>query len=375
MDFAFNEEQQNLGDTVGNVLADFPALAGPDLDRTADVEAWDALAGLGLFSLLVPEADGGVGLSLVDCALAIEALGAGLAPPVVASTLVVTEAIARFGSSEQRARWLGPLAAGDVRAALAIVESGSEDPTRCAVQMRSGVLSGTKIAVAGAADADLFLVTAHDRSKPILVLVERSAAGVQVRHHESLDPSAGLAAVSFESVAIESASLLAADRGEAALESLLDLASTVHAGLAIGIAGRMHDVAVDYAKTREQFGQVIGAFQSIKHRCADTAVAVEAGRATAYYAFWSCSEGMDDRSRSASSAKAYCSEIARDACNDAIQIHGGMGFTWDLGLHRYLRRAKILEHAIGTPSWHYARVLASALAMRGESASASRAAA
>ena len=247
MDFAFNEEQQNLGDTVGNVLADFPALAGPDLDRTADVEAWDALAGLGLFSLLVPEADGGVGLSLVDCALAIEALGAGLAPPVVASTLVVTEVIARFGSSEQRARWLGPLAAGDVRAALAVVESGSEDPTRCAVQMRSGVLSGTKIAVAGAADADLFLVTAHDRSKPILVLVERSAAGVQVRHHESLDPSAGLAAVSFESVAIESASLLAADRGEAALESLLDLASTVHAGLAIGIAGRMHDVAVDYA--------------------------------------------------------------------------------------------------------------------------------
>lgn len=375
MDFAFNEEQQNLAETVGNVLADFPALAGPDLDRAADIDVWNALADLGLFSLLVPEDDGGVGLSFVDCALAIEALGAGLAPPVVASTLVVTELIARFGSSEQRARWLGPLAAGEVRAALAVAEGGCEDPTRCAVQMRSGALSGTKIAVAGAADADLFLATAHDRGKPILVLVERSAAGVGLRHHESLDPSAGLAAISFDAVPLETASLLGVDRGDSALKTLLDLASTVHAGLAIGIAGRMHDVAVEYAKTREQFGQVIGAFQSIKHRCADTAVAVEAGRATAYYAFWSCAEGMDDRSRSASSAKAYCCEIARDACNDAIQIHGGMGFTWELGLHRYLRRAKILEHAIGTPSWHYARVLAAALAMRAEAGTASRAAA
>lgn len=375
MDFAFNEEQQNLAETVGNVLADFPALVGADLDRAADVDAWNALAGLGLFSLLVPEEYGGVGLSLVDCALAIEALGAGLAPPVVASTLVVTEAIARFGTGEQRARWLGPLAAGEVRAALAVAESGAEDPTRGATQMRGGALSGTKIAVAGAADADLLLVTAHDRGRPIIVLLERSAAGVEVRAHESLDPSAGLASVSFDAVALEATSLLGADRGEAALETLLDLASTVHAGLAIGIAGRMHDVAVDYAKTREQFGQVIGAFQSIKHRCADTAVAVEAGRATAYYAFWSCSEGMDDRSRSASSAKAYCTEIARDACNDAIQIHGGMGFTWELGLHRFLRRAKILEHAIGTPSWHYARVLAAALAMRAEAGTASRAAA
>ena len=375
MDFAFNEEQQNLAETVGNVLADYPALAGPDLDRAADGDAWDALAALGLFSLLVPEADGGVGLTLVDCALAIEALGAGLAPPVVASTLLVTEVIARFGSSEQRARWLGPLAAGEVRAAIAVAESGAEDPTRCATQMRSGALSGTKIAVAGAADADLFLVTAQDRGRPLLVLVERSAAGVTVRHHESLDPSAGLAAVGFVAVPLEAPSLLGADRGEAVLETLLDLASTVHAGLAIGIAGRMHDVAVEYAKTREQFGQVIGAFQSIKHRCADTAVAVEAGRATAYYAFWSCSEGMDDRSRSASSAKAYCTEIARDASNDAIQIHGGMGFTWELGLHRFLRRAKILEHAIGTPSWHYARVLAAALAMRDEAGTASRAAA
>lgn len=372
MNFAFNEEQQNLAETVGNVLADFPALAGPDLDRAADDGVWNALAELGLFSLLVPEDDGGVGLSLVDCALAIEALGAGLAPPVVASTLVVIDAIARFGSGEQRARWLGPLAAGKVRAALAVAESGSEDPTVCATQMRDGVLGGTKIAVAGATDANLFLVTANDRGRSVLVLVERSAAGVDVRPHESLDPSAGLAAVSFNSVALETASLLG---GEAAREFLLDLASTVHAGLAMGIAGRMHDVAVEYAKTREQFGQVIGAFQSIKHRCADTAVAVEAGRATAYYAFWSCAEDMDDRSRSASSAKAYCSEIARDACNDAIQIHGGMGFTWELGLHRYLRRAKIIEHAIGTPSWHYARVLASTLAMRGAAEGASRAAA
>jgi alkylation response protein AidB-like acyl-CoA dehydrogenase len=135
----------------------------------------------------------------------------------------------------------------------------------------------------------------------------------------------------------------------------------------MGIAARMLDASVDYAKTRVQFGQPIGAFQAIKHCCADMAVAVEAGRSAAYYSFWTAAEDAVDRARAASMAKSYCGGVARQVCNDAIQVHGGMGFTWELGLHRFLRRAKVLEHAFGDIAYHNERLLAETLAVkRGE---------
>jgi alkylation response protein AidB-like acyl-CoA dehydrogenase len=124
----------------------------------------------------------------------------------------------------------------------------------------------------------------------------------------------------------------------------------------------MLDAAVDYAKTRVQFGQAIGAFQAIKHRCADMAVAVEAGKSAAYYAFWAAAEDAPDRARAASMAKAYCGDVSRQVCNETIQVHGGMGFTWELGLHRFLRRSKVIEHAFGDAAWHNERILAATLA-------------
>lgn len=371
MDFAFNEEQRSLGETVAKVLADFPALTGPDPERGQDDAAWQALAELGLFSLLVSEDDGGVGLTLIDVALAVEALGSGLAPSLVASTLITTELLNRFGTATQKAKFLPQVAAGELRIAIAAAEAGVGDaPGAVACSSTGGRLSGTKIAVAGAVDADLLLVLAKGEAGSALILVDPTASGVTIREHEALDPSAGLCEVRLADVAVESTAILGQGSAGDAVETLIDVAATFHAGMAMGIAARMQDLAVEYAKTRQQFGQAIGAFQSIKHRCADMAVAVEVGRATAYYAFWACTGNEPDRSRSASAAKAYCAEIARDVCNDAIQIHGGMGFTWELGLHRYLRRAKVIEHAFGGRAWHYARVTTETLAMRGDTGEA-----
>lgn len=354
MDFLFNEQQTSLGETVAEVLADLPTLTAPTPTREHDDAAWQALSEIGLFALLVPEDHGGVGLPVLDCALAVRSLGSGLAPPLVAATLVATELIARCGSSSLKQAAMPRLAAGELRIALAVAEAGAGlDPADWNCRLTNGRLTGSKIAVMGGAGANAFLIAARQGANCVLVYVETGSEGTTVEAHEALDPSAGLSVLRLEGVALSDGAVLASP----AFDELIDLSATFDAEIAIGIAGRMLDVAVNYAKSRIQFGQPIGAFQAIKHRCADMAVAVEAGQVTADYAFWACAEDRSDQARRASAAKAYCSEIARDACRDAIQIHGGMGFTWELGLHRFLRRAKVIEHCLGTPSWHYDRVL------------------
>lgn len=363
MNFGFSEEQKCLGETVVQLLGDFPVLTAPDPAKAHDPRVWTALAELGLFSLLVSEAEGGVGLSLVDIALAVEALGAGLAPPIVASTLIATDLIARYGSPAQRAQFLPSIAAGELRIAIATLESDQDyDPDHVQTALGSNGATGTKILVPGASDADVFLVLARCDGRPGLALIRRGASGVSLRPHADIDSSSGLCELVLEGASLTDDALIAPKAAGAAVARLFDVAATVYAGMEIGIAARMLDRAVDYAKTRIQFGQAIGSFQAIKHRCSDMAVAVEAGRSAAYYAFWTVAEDASDRGRASSMAKAYCGEVARDVCNQTIQIHGGMGFTWDLGLHRFLRRAKVLEHAFGNHVWHYERVIASTLA-------------
>lgn len=365
MDFGFNEEQKNLGEVVGQVLADFPVLtapegAAPDYCSDNDAAVWDALAELGLFALIVPEAQGGVGLSLVDIALAIEALGSGLAPPLVASTLIATDLIARFGTPKQQDDLLPRLAAGQVRISLATQEAGQGyDPETITTTLQGDGVTGSKLLVAGGERADAHLVLARIDGKPGLAIVEGGSRGAVVRRQATIDPSCG-----FAELALDGATAAPLTQGQAAqaVARLVDSSATVYAGMQAGIAAKMLDTSVEYARTREQFGQPIGAFQAIKHRCADLAVRVDAARSAAYYAFWAASEDADDRSRASSMAKAYCGEVAREACNEAIQIHGGMGFTWELPLHRFLRRAKVFDHAFGSPEWHYERVLGATLA-------------
>lgn len=370
MNFGFDEEQKSLAHVVAQQLADFPALTAPALSTPHSDDAWRALTDLGLFALLVPERHDGVGLSLVDLALAVEALGAGLAPPLVVATLAATDAILRHGTDGQQRALLPRIARGELKIAIAMLEAESGyDATTLRTVLTGGTLRGEKILVADAAGADLLFVFARDDDGPVIVMVDPKAPGVTLRAHDDLDPTSGHCAIRFDRTALADDAVLGNAAPGRAVERLLDVATTLHAGLLIGIAGRMLDAAVEYAKTRVQFGQPIGAFQAIKHRCADMAVAVEAGRSVAYYAFWAVSEDAPDRARAASMAKAYCGDVSRHVCNETIQVHGGMGFTWELGLHRYLRRSKVIEHAFGDAAWHNERILASTLSAMGAASS------
>ena len=373
MNFAFDEQQRSLAETVASALADVPALTAPDLAAAGDDIAWSSLAGLGLFALQAPEVNGGVGLTLVDVALAVEALGSELAPPAIASTLIAIDLITRHGSDRQREEWLSRIAAGECRVAIAMYEAGGDyDLADLATVVRGGRMQGDKLMVAGAEQADLFIVVANDGNDAGAYLVANGVDGVSVEPHDTIDPTSRLARVRLVDVVLGNDTLLGGANPRAALDRLFDIGAIVHAGLLIGIAGRMLDRSVEYAKTREQFGRPIGSFQTIKHRCADMAVAVEAGRSIAYYAFWTGAEDGADRSRAASMAKAYCGEVSRFVCNEAIQIHGGMGFTWELGLHRYLRRAKLIEHQFGDTVHHQERVLVETLAQGDRSLAARR---
>lgn len=358
MDFAFNEEQKSLGEIVSQVLADFPGLTSPELVDGEDEAVWNALAELGLFSLLVPEAFGGMGLTLVDVALAIEALGAGLAPSLVASTLIATDLLVHFGNGPQQADLFPRIAAGQLRVALAVQEAGqSYDCDRLATTVCGNRITGTKILVGGAAQADAFLVLAAVDGCPGLMLVSRGARGVALRAHNTIDPASRFGELALDVASLSESSPVGHKVASQAVARLSNVGAAVFAGMEVGIAARMLETSVEYSKTRVQFGQPIGAFQALKHRCADMAVAMEAARSASYYAYWAVSNHAPDAARASSMAKAYCGEVTQNACNEAIQIHGGMGFTWELPLHRFLRRAKVLDHGFGAPSWHYERVM------------------
>ncbi len=373
MNFGFDEEQKCLGETIAQMLGDFPLLTAPDPSEARDASVWSALAELGLFSLLVPECEGGVGLSLVDVALAVESLGAGLAPPSVASTLAATDLIVRFGTPAQKQAWLPRIAVGQARIALAIQEAGpGYDPADITTIVGGNGVTGRKILVGDGAEADLFLVLALVDGKPGLVIVDHNATGVALRPHQDIDPSCGYCELILEGAALADIAIIGHKVSAKAVSRLMDVGATLNAGMMMGIAGRMLDTAVEYAKTRVQFGQPIGAFQAIKHRCADMAVGIEAGRSAAYYGFWAVAEDAPDRSRASSMAKAYCGDVTRQVCNETIQIHGGMGFTWELALHRFLRRNKVLEHGFGNQTWHYERVIDDTIAARNATAECRR---
>ncbi|MBC2670587.1 acyl-CoA dehydrogenase family protein [Novosphingobium piscinae] len=364
MNFAFNEEQKSLGETVDRLLEDHAALRAPDLSAEANGPAWDALAELGLFAMMVPEDQGGAGLTAVDLALSVEAMGSALGPIAALDALAVTDLLVRHGTPAQQADLLPRIATGELRVAVAVTEQGCDEaPEGVGTTVTGNRLSGTKVLVREAAAAHLFAVVAQSGTGAAIYLVPADAAGVTVRAHEDIDPTCALGEVTFDNVELGAEALVGAANPARAVTRLFDGGAALSACLQVGIAARMLATAVEYARTRVQFGQAIGAFQAIKHRCADMAVAVEAARSATYYGVWAFAEDAPDRARAVSMAKAYAGEVAKHVCNETIQVHGGMGFTWELGLHRYLRRAKVIEHAFGSTLWHNERIVVETLRM------------
>ncbi|WP_068076715.1 acyl-CoA dehydrogenase family protein [Novosphingobium lentum] len=361
MNYDFDAQQIELHDVVARALADALPFDGHEARGADDCAGWAAMAELGLFGLLVPEAYGGLDLSLTDLTPIAQELGERLAPLSIVDTLAASEVIVRHGTLAQQARWLPAIARGELRVAVAWLEpAAGYDPHAMATTVAAGRLNGTKMLVAHADRCEwLLLPVRHgDGSRVDLAMVERTAPGVTLTVQESLDPSCGHHRVDLRDVALAPDALLGGFAPQLAAARLFDVAAALHALLALGIAGAMMSRAADYARERVQFDVPIGSFQAIKHKCADMYTLVEAARAAAYYGLAAVAKGDAESTRAASLAKAYCNDVAARCCQDSIQVHGGMGFTWELGLHRFLRRAKVVGAAFGDPDFHRERVLA-----------------
>ena len=368
MDVKFSEEQEMLRESARSVLEqECPmALVRAQLDDTHGLpEAlWQRMAELGWLGMIVPERYGGSDLGMVDLALLLEQMGRVLCPGPFLSTALVGALALRLGASEAQCQTLLPaLVRGELRLALAQVETAA-DWGPGGIQMRARAenggyrLDGQKCFVVDAPSADQLIVAARTgdaeedpRAGISLFLVEAQAPGLHRRPIAFVEQIRKLGEVSFEAVRVpESALLGPLHGGWSLLERLHDHARVGLCAEVSGAAERVLELSVAYAKTREQFGQPIGRFQAIQHKCADMLVASEGIRSAAYYAAWALAENEPDVHTTACLANAHCSEAWVKIAGDGIQIHGGVGFTWEEDLHLYFKHARATELAFGSPA-------------------------
>ena len=364
MTFALTEEQHQLQQLVRKFCeAKSPIAEVRRLMETEDgfdPAVWDQLGSeLGLQSLAIPEQFGGAGFSLVELCLVMEEMGrALLCAPFLSSIALGANAILMGGTDEQREGLLPGIASGDVRAALAFAERTDswapyDGATEAIADGADYRLRGAKTLVVDGHTADLLVVSARrpDTVAVSLFTVDTSnAQGLQRTPLPTLDQTRKLAEIHFDDAP---AQLLGStgDDGVATLQRTLQLAAVCVAAEQLGGAAHCLDASVEYAKMRTQFGRPIGSFQAIKHRCADMLVDVESARSAAYYAMAAVVDDSD-AALASSLAYAHCSEVFSRAASAAVQIHGGVGYTWEHDMHLYLKRAKASEALLGGVGYH-----------------------
>ncbi|MBV8693476.1 MAG: acyl-CoA/acyl-ACP dehydrogenase [Actinobacteria bacterium] len=361
MNFAFSEEQEELRKSVRRFLDDkSPSAEVRRLMETTegyDQAVWSQMAQqLGLQGLSIPEEYGGSGYTYVELIVVLEEMGrALLCAPYFSTVALAANAILSSGDDQAKKELLPGIAAGDTIATLAFTEdSGRWDEGGITMEAtKSGdgyTLTGTKMFVLDGHVANLIVVAARTAAGVSLFAVEAEGAGVTATPLQTMDQTRKQARVEFSNAA----GRLIGTEGEGwnTLSKTLDLAAVALAAEQVGGAQKCLDMAVEYAKVRVQFGRPIGSFQAIKHKCADMLLEVESAKSAAYYAGWAAAEDSDELPVVASLAKAYCSDAYFHAAAENIQIHGGIGFTWEHDAHLYFKRAKSSELMLGDPTYH-----------------------
>ncbi|MEW6268750.1 MAG: acyl-CoA dehydrogenase family protein [Thermodesulfobacteriota bacterium] len=374
MDFGLTEDQELLArsareflaseastTTVRRIIEDTHAFS-PELFRKMVAQGWTGL--------LVPEAYGGLGLGMLDAAVLLTELGRGVTPaPMLSSAVLATTLLCSAASSAQKKEWLPRLASGEVLATVAWLEEGDRlDPAGVALRprrVRGGFrLAGAKLFVMDAAIAHVLLVAA--RTGPgsgeagiSLLLVPRDTPGITVTPLPTVDPTRRIYEVVFDDVTVPPERVVGGE-GKAwkHLARLLDTACVAIAAESQGGAERALEMAVEYAKVREQFGRPIGSFQAVKHMAAECFSEIEPSRSLLWYAAWAQQGNPRDASRAAAMAKARLGDVYSRTTDTAVQMHGGIGFTWEHDIHFWFKRARCNEVAFGNPSWHRERVAA-----------------
>jgi alkylation response protein AidB-like acyl-CoA dehydrogenase len=279
-----------------------------------------------------------------------EEMGYALAPSPLFSTVSAALLLAAAGTGEQRERWLGPLAQGEARGTIAVWDERSGwAPDRSEIETQNGTLSAIKVAVPDASSADFVIVAGADGAH---FLVETDASGVTITLTKALDPTRKLFTVELDEAPAEP---LAGGRGEQLAHAYATIVTAL-AAESVGVAQRALEMAVAYAKDRKQFDRPIGSYQAVSHRCAQMLLEVEGARSLAYWAGWALDHEPSTAPRAASMAKAYAGDAAFRVAASALQVHGGIGFTWEHDLHFYLKRGKANAHAFGDSRWHRDRV-------------------
>ncbi len=351
MNLVLSEEQEELRDSVRRFLASRSPMT--QVRRVAetpegfDRALWERMAAdLGLQGLAVPDTYGGSGFGQVEMSIVMEELGRALVPsPFLGSAVLATNALLALDDEEARRELLPGIASGETIATLAYRDV--DGPTLAALDEGIWRLSGAKSLVLSGCQADMLLVVAQTGDELGFFCVEPPAADLSRQELTGLDLTRRLARVDLAGVP---ARRLICEDASTALTETLDLASVALAAEQLGGLQRCLEMSVDYAKARAQFGRPIGSFQAIKHMCADMQVAMELARSAVRAAAWAADEAREELPVSAALARVYCSEAFFKVAADTIQVHGGIGFTWEHDAHLYYRRAKSSELLMGSPA-------------------------
>jgi len=341
-------------------------MEGPE-GMTPDL--WKKLAEQGWLGLIVPDEHGGMGLGMVDLVVLMEEMGRAVVPgPFFSTVLLGGLATLEAGTEAQKKAWLPRLASGDARATLAWMEPTADLGARgitlpATAKSGSHTLNGTKLCVQDAHTADVLVVAARTATGKSaeegisLFLVPKGSAGLSVTLLPTMDQTRKLCEVTFKDVAVGSDALMGqAGSGWSPFSRVIDRATVGLCAEMCGGAQKVLDMTVEYAKIRQAFGRPIGSYQGVKHKAADMLVDVENSKSITYYAAWAMDEGVAEGPLAVSMAKAYVSDAYRRVSGAGIQLHGGIGFTWEHDLHLYFKRAKGSEFTFGDATWHRERV-------------------
>lgn len=354
MQFGLTESQNILKDNARKFFSvECPAADVRRLmetDTAYDSALWSKMAEQGFTGIIFPEDAGGLGLGKVELILLMEEMGYAMVPGPFFSTVVLAGSVLdACGSAEQKKKYLEPICQGKSRATVAMIldAAAKPDPEDGRVTVANGKLTGKKLFVTDAAVADFIVVITSGGA----FVAETKSPGVKISAMNTMDGTRKQYVVEFNNTPAEKLAGTTTGTMQA-----IDLATAALVGEMVGGMQRTLEITVQYAKTRKQFGKPIGSFQAVQHKCADMYLETESSRSAAYYAAWALQEETPDAAVAVSIAKMYASDACRNVGNNGIQVHGGMGFTWENDLHLYYRRAKASETMLGDAAFHRERI-------------------
>ena len=361
MNFEFSDDQKLLKEQARGFLQS--KSSSKDVRRILDgkepfhPELWKGVAEMGWLGASIPEEYGGLGLGYLELCVIAEELGRAVAPIPFSSTVYLfAEAVLAAGTEEQKQKYLPKVSAGEIIGALALSEGpGAVTPKTIHTTAAGGKLTGTKLPVTDGDVADFAVVAArtgsgNDEGSISLFIVDMKSAGVKAETIDTVDPTRSHAKVTFDGAAAEP--LGAAGQGWAILDRVFDRAAVLYAFEQVGGSQAALEMARDYAMGRYAFGRPIASFQAIKHKLADMYVATELARSNCYYGAWALSTDAPELAIAAATARVSATEAYHECSKENIQVHGGMGFTWEFDCHLHYRRSKVLSLVLGSlPRW------------------------